>query len=142
MKFARFLRCFLGSCAVVALLVSCGPSRPEDFRRQGQRLQKTLTRQLHKIETRDDLVLAVPRLTELFDEFVDIMIAARQKGYEGRWEASSDLEPDEEQLSRRLRQELERVCGLEGGQDLITQCQKKALLRLDAHEQQLASKRW
>lgn len=118
---------------VLLLLFCCGCASHslEDFQAEGQRIAVQLTRELQSIHTRDELVQAAPRITALFDKLVDVAIAGHQYRQEHAWEEMPELTREQEQVNVRLQMELARVCGLEGGRDIILKCQECCLNRLD-----------
>lgn len=142
--------CHAGSCGfesrlsrffIFLLLTSCGSNSLDDFRDEGEQISKSLVKEFHSIDSRDQLIQSSPRIKKLFDELVSVMIAVRE--YQGRHmeEGLLELTHKNHLISDRLRIELERVYGFEGGRDLVERLQAEALERLDAYERELERRR-
>lgn len=128
----------IGMILILGCLTACGPRSLEDFREEGEGVTRSLVKELSVIRTRSELLKAVPRLQKLFNNLIDVMIAAREFQ-----EKSSKFDPIEwtyhnHELSDQLRIELNRVYALEGTREIIEKCQEQALHRLDAFEKRLA----
>ncbi len=121
---------------------ACGTRSQADFQENGQRIASQLTRELQKVHSREELLGVSQKLTKLFDDLVDVMIAARQAQQQQPWEEIPELSRSAEQVNVRLQIELQRVCHLDGGREIIEKCQESGLNRLDAFEKQLAKKKW
>ncbi|MBS0615863.1 MAG: hypothetical protein JSR58_04850 [Verrucomicrobia bacterium] len=119
----RFLFFLLLLCA------SCSPESSDDFRHEGEAIARALVDELQEVENRQDLLKASPKLKKLFEQLVDLMIAAR----------NAQMEPqlDSTEMSQVLQAELKRIYRMEGGREVIEKAQKEALLRLDAFERSL-----
>jgi len=130
----------IGKTILLALLLlaSCSPSSLEGFRNEGEKISKRLITDLQKIQTREDLIDKETLLKHRFISLVDVMIAARE--FQEEHPNAAVPEVDEE-LSESLCLELQRVCSLEGGRDLIEASQREALIRLDAFEKKLMKER-
>ncbi len=122
---------------VLILCCGCGSRSQEDFQRDGQRIAIAITQELQKIHSRDELATAGPQLTKLFDDLVDVMMAARQYHHQHPWTEIAELPRDAEQVNVRLQSELARVCRLEGGRDALEKYQEPSLIRLDAFQKRL-----
>lgn len=114
------------------LLVACSPASVQDFQREGESICRDLTRELKKIQTREELVKAAPKLKAKFDKLVDLMIEAR--AFQRESEEVFDPISNHSEVSRLLLCELRRIYQLEAGRETIEKTQKEALLRLDAFE--------
>jgi hypothetical protein len=92
-----------------------------------------LIAELKQIRSRDDLVEHAPRLQELFNSLVDVIIKAQE--FKDKHPEESDLSINKESMeSDQLRIELNRVLHMEGGREVIEKAQEAALNRLDAFE--------
>lgn len=105
----------------------------QDFQHEGEAICRDLTQELKKIQTREELVKAAPKLKEKFETLVDLIIEARkfQEMTEEEWA------PLESEANDSLVLELKRVYKLEAGRETVEKAQKEALLRLDAYERSL-----
>lgn len=114
------------------LFFGCSSQSLEDFRDEGEGVARALTAELKKIRTRDDLLTHAPKLEQLFDSLVDIIIEAKKyKEMNPDMEISIPYKKDQS-ASDQLRVELNRVLHLEGGQEIIEKVQEKSLNRLNA----------
>lgn len=113
------------------LFLSCSSRNLEDFRDEGEGITRALTAELKKIRSRDDLLVHAPKLKELFESLVDVIIKAEE--YKNtHLEAELPLAPKKEQsASDQLRIELNRVLHIDGGREVIEKVQEEALNRLD-----------
>ncbi len=95
-----------------------------------------LVEELKQIRSRDDLIEHAPRLQNLFDSLVDVIIQAREfKSKHPQAQASVEISSHKEQSSGdQLRIELNRVLNMEGGREVIEKAQEASLNRLDAYE--------
>lgn len=125
------------SIFVILSLVGCNAKSQEDFQQDGQRIAAALTKELHAIHTRDDLVKAQAKLTKLFDDLVDVAIAGRTYHYQHAWEEIPELSRQAEQVNVRLQVELSRVCRIEGGREILEKFQEPGLNRLDVFQKKL-----
>ncbi|MDP1836037.1 MAG: hypothetical protein Q8K75_08955 [Chlamydiales bacterium] len=116
------------------LCSGCSSRSQEDFQQEGQRIAVLLTHELQSIHTREELLQRSSKLNQLFEELVEVAIAARQYRQQHPWEELVELKREEEQVNVRLQAELARVCRLEGGREAIEKCQEASLMRLDAHQ--------
>lgn len=123
---------------LLGLLWGCSPSSTGEFRVEGGTQMGLLLRDLKKIETLEQLVLAEPVLCTRFEELADVMIAAR--AYQSDHPEEEWPEVDEAGLQALLKEELKRVYGIEGGREIVERAQQEALIRLDAHERVLAKR--
>lgn len=133
MRGSRFAILFIVLCVC---LVSCSASSPEDFRDEGQRRAILLTHTLRAIKSREQLFAAQETLKIQFDDLVDLMIQARE------WRAKHpDADPltplVDDPVSIDLQAQLQRVCHLAGGLEVLEKCQEEGLNRLDYFEKVL-----
>lgn len=122
---------------LILLISSCAPSSYEDFRHEGEACARALVKDLRQIESYDDLLTMQPVVKKHFEKLVDLMIEARQFQLK-----NPDLEliDIEETYSYLLKEELKRVCQMEGGKEILEKMQHEALVRLDAYERSRGSK--
>jgi len=116
--------------ALLIFLQACAPSSSEDFYHEGEALVRELTLALVKIETREDLMAAAPKLKEYFGQLVSLMIEARK--FEKENEEFFDLSHLDRSASDALLGEMRRIYKLEAGRETIEKAQKEALLKLDS----------
>lgn len=117
---------------VLVFLAACSPHSMEDFQREGESICRDITKELKKVQTREELVKSVPKLKLKFNKLVDLMIEARAFQQESE-EVFDPMVPASDG-SALLLAELKRVYKLEAGREIIEKTQKEALLRLDAFE--------
>ena len=96
-----------------------------------------MVRELEKIHTREELTSALPRLKKQFAQLTELMVEAKEFQLKHPEEAGIDPGYYEHPYAEALKGELERVCKLEGGKELIEKAQREALIRLDAFEHSL-----
>jgi len=104
----------------------------EDFQHEGESICRDITKELKKIQTREELVKATPKLKLKFSKLVDLMIEAR--AFQQESEEAFDPMVAASDASFLLLNELKRIYKLEAGRETIEKAQKEALLRLDAFE--------
>jgi hypothetical protein len=132
----RLPRIFIAHLWLLFLITftSCSFSALEDFRAEGEAVSREITLELTHIRSRDDLLVHAPRLQELFNRLVDIILAA--EAFREEHPEVSLVLPDSQNtaISDHLRIELNRVLHLEGGREVIDRTQEAALNRLDLFE--------
>jgi hypothetical protein len=106
-----------------------------DFKEEGQAISRLLVAELKNIRSRDDLVEHAPKLQELFDRLVTVIIQS-QEFKSKHPNASCTVSPNEQSVCEQLRIELNRVLHMEGGREVIERTQEAALNRLDTFEKQ------
>lgn len=121
---------------MLLLLPGCNKRSLDDFRLEGEEVVHSLTQELRKIRTRDQLLKSTGKLQRLFNELTDIMIAAHGFNQKQIKSEKSPM-PFNSELNNRLRSELNRIYKIEGGRQIIEKCQEQALHRLDAFEKKL-----
>jgi hypothetical protein len=114
------------------LIAGCAPTSKEDFQYQGEAICRKLVGELQKVQTREELLKAAPKLKAHFQELVDLMIEART--FEQDHEEEFDVLPQASEISQQLLVELKRVYKIEAGRETIEKAQKEALLKLGAYE--------
>lgn len=100
-----------------SFLASCAPSSLEDLRAEGRAQTRLLAADLRKIETKEDLQKAVPRLRERFNQIADLLIEAKKY-------SCSKNEPSPE--SDALFAEIARIYEMPGGREEIELAQAQA----------------
>jgi len=135
------MRYFCVIIVMACFLQGCSPSSLEDFRQEGQSVERALIKEMQKIHSREQLVAAQPRLSWLFEKLVKVIIEGRDWRDNHPLMEEFPLSNADKRLSDVLRAELIRLYQLEGGRDLVEQCQRKALNRLDAFEQRRTRRR-
>jgi hypothetical protein len=122
---------------IFLLFTACSPNSMEDFQYEGEAICRDLTQELKKIQTREELAKAVPKLKGKFEALVDLMIEARQF----QEIAEEEWTPLATESNDALLVELKRIYKLEAGRETIEKAQSEALLRLDAFERSLQKNR-
>jgi hypothetical protein len=138
MKNIKIALTFLLICLLFSF--GCSPGSLDDYQKEGESVCRTLTNELKDIETRDDLVKALPKLKKRFHHLVDVVIEARTF-QEGHPEEKNDLSFDSHQASEALKSELKRIYQIEGGRELVENAQREALIRLDTFEKELKNQK-
>lgn len=111
-------------------LFGCSPHSLEDYQFQGEALCRTMVVELQKIHTRDELSAALPELKRQFSAFVNLMIEAKEFQLKHPEQEGIDPAYYEHEYAEGLKDELARLCKLEGGRELIEKAQREALIRL------------
>jgi transcriptional antiterminator len=117
------------------IFAGCSPASMQDFRQEGQSVQRALIRDLARVRNREQLLHIQGRLKRRFNKLVKIMIDAK------KWQDShplSEVSPMTKKdlaLSESLRQQLVRVYGIEGCKEIIEGAQADALATLDLFNQ-------
>ncbi len=126
---------------IVLVFVSCGPRSLEDYRREGRQSVRSLTKELSRIQSRQDLITEGPKIKKKFNEMVDLIIAARQF-YESRLsEEMVPLNEEDREASDKLREEIDRIERIQGAEALLTKYREEALDRLHRFELQLKERK-
>lgn len=92
---------------------------------------RAITAELKKIRSRDDLLLYAPRLKQLFESLVNIIIEAEKYRKIHPEAEIASPHKKEQSASDLLRIELNRILYMEGGREVIEKVQEDALNRLD-----------
>ncbi len=106
----------------------------DDFRAEGEGINRALVAELNQIHSRDDLLAHADKLKQLFNELVDVIIRAQAYKDKHPDDGLSDPPRKDHAISDQLRIELNRVLHMEGGREVIEKAQEEALNRLDAFE--------
>lgn len=133
LKFHRLYICLF----FFIFCTACGTRSIEDFRAEGESLSRALTQELNQINTREELIAANPRLTQLFNELVNTIISA----HEYRVKYPNELLQisfEGHNSNNQLRGELNRIYQIEGAREVIEKCQEEALNKLDVYERRLS----
>ena len=115
-----------------ALLIftGCAPSTIEEYRREGEAICRSFTHELQKIESREDLVRASPKIKQHYEQIAQIVIEAQNFKNEHSGEAVDPFHSTDMLASEELMMELKRIYRMEGGKELMENAQKEALFRL------------
>ncbi|MBB65059.1 MAG: hypothetical protein CMO81_08340 [Waddliaceae bacterium] len=109
-------------------LHSCGPRSLEDCRDQAERVSRNLLYDLEKIETKDDLTRAIPKLRGHYTQLADLLIDAHSLK-----EGEITVYSPSHSLNEDLRKELVRVYSIDGGRELMEKAQREGLHRLNLY---------
>jgi len=115
-------------------LVGCSPGSLNEYRHEGESTCRDIIGDLQSIETREDLARLEPILKRNFEKLVSVIISARQFQINNPEEALALPVLLESDVSNLLKEELERVYGIEGGKEIVERAQREAMLRLDGFE--------
>jgi hypothetical protein len=126
---------------LVLLLCSCSPNSSEEFKQEGVAYCRRLVIDLHKIENREQLLLAEPRLKKHFEALIDLMIEASEFEQKKIESISTETVFIGNGADFLLEDQLRRIYAIEGGREVIERAQQEALVRLDAYERTLAKKK-
>lgn len=111
----------------------CSPTS-ESIKMESRGIVRAIVSELQQIHTREDLLKSSPKLRKQLNRLVESMIKARTLQLQSQLnEAQFERQP----LCDVLRNELNRVYKLDGGREIIENCQKDALDRLDQFEQKI-----
>ncbi len=121
-------------------LFGCSPNSLEDYQYQGEALCRTIALDLQKIHTRDELAANLPELKKLFSALINLIIEAKEFQLAHPEQEGIDPAYYEHEYADGLKDELARLCKLEGGRDLIEKAQREALIRLDSFEREIRKK--
>jgi hypothetical protein len=80
-------------------------------------------------------VKALPKLKKRYEEFTDLMIAAKEYQLNHPEEELLELNMADSDSNEILFSELKRIYAMEGGREMLERAQREALIRLDAAEQ-------
>jgi len=105
----------------------------EDYREEGRSTMRSLIETSKHVHNREQLVEKSTDFKRLFDSLVSLSIAAHEHSLSHSPIAPLPLYPEDHLLSEALRQELERLCSIDGGRELIERMQEEALHRLDKY---------
>jgi hypothetical protein len=128
-------------CSLLLLLCGCSPNSSQEFRREGEAHCHALVKDLEKIENREQLLRAQPRLKKHFESLISLMIEARKFQQRHADDAEAEDPFTEEEATALLQEELRRIYCIEGSREVIESAQQEALIRLDAYERALTKKR-
>lgn len=126
---------------IFLLLCSCSPNSSEEFQQEGEARCRLLVKELQKIENREQLLVAEPKLKKHFEALIDLIIEAREFQQKQVEDASNEIALRENEAEVILEHELRRIYSIEGGREVVERSQQEALVRLDAYERSLAKKR-
>ncbi|MBI2742487.1 MAG: hypothetical protein HYX48_01040 [Chlamydiales bacterium] len=115
---------------LVLIVAGCSPNSLEDYQFQGEALCRVIVLDLQKVHTREELNKALPRLTEQFNTLAKLIIEAKEYQAAHPGEAGIDPAYYEHEYAEGLKDELARICQLEGGRELIEKAQREALILL------------
>ena len=119
---------------LMILLASCS-SKETRLRHNGRAVLTELVAELETIETVDELIEKKSLLRQQFLELTSIAIAMKKLELKRSTEFAVELQDQE--LSDRLQNELNRLYRIPGAKSLIEVCQEPALEKIDAFEAKL-----
>jgi hypothetical protein len=126
---------------LLLLLCSCSPNSSTDFQHEGEARCRALTKELQKIENREQLLRAEAQLKKHFEALVDLMIAAREFQGDHLDDVPQEAAFEENSAEIVLEEELRRIYAIEGGREVVERSQHEGLVRLDGYEKTLAKRK-
>lgn len=113
-------------------LSACNAKSPDYFLAQSRAINRELLELTENIEDLDDLLAAQAPLQRLFNQLVDVMIAAH------KWQIKTSViwqgTEEDQRLCRELKSQFCRLYQIPTAKVLIEKCQETALMRLDTFE--------
>lgn len=109
------------------LLVACGGSPIERAQSKGEGVTRALLKEFQKIHCRKDILEREGRLKRLFQELVTTILEVDAVAIESQEEAQRG----ENRYSQALQDELIRLYQIDGVREIVEDCQREALYRLD-----------
>ncbi len=120
-------------------LLGCQPNSPDDFQSEGAALAKALVLDLREIQSREDFLLAAPKVKKKVQKFVDLMILAAEYHNKHKEELQKSEEGDR-YYSHLLLEEFKRIYAIQGCQEVMETLQRDSLHQLDAYLKTLQEK--
>jgi len=118
---------------MLSILAACTHQSLDEFREEGETVNRQLVLELQKIRGRDDLLEHQGNLQSLFNQLVDIVIRAEEFK---DTHPNASMPETSTSTADQLRIELNRILNMEGGREVLEKSQEEALNRLDAFERQ------
>jgi hypothetical protein len=116
------MRLYINNILFLLLFCSCNPSTQDDIKKESQKITSNLLNDLKTIKNKEELYKKRIVLKKRFDELAKLMVEA------DKITQNEDLEDEENSyLNENLKIELLKIYNLDGGQEIIEQCQKNAL---------------
>lgn len=112
------------SCLTLLTLTGCQGDPQEQLRSEGHKITRLLIQDLKKVKNRDDLLVVGPDLERHFTLLGQAMLKGRSQREKGVGTAQLELRPEDHSLSEELREQINRVCQIEGGRQVISTAQK------------------
>jgi hypothetical protein len=130
LKFFNFL-------IICLSLISCSQSM-EDFHDEGQGVTRAILKELKKIHTRTELLESRPKLKRLFNDLVDIIIAAQEYHHKHPESEINGPTKDSQIVSDQLRAEMNRIYStIDGGREIFEKMQENSLHKLGVFEKRM-----
>jgi hypothetical protein len=113
-------------------LVSCHRNNLDDYREEGEGIVRSLVEELGQVHSLEQLEERRMHLKRQFNALISLIIEAHAlKNKDSKESSAADSNPD----SELLRMEINRICNISGGRELLEKIQEEALHRLDAYLQ-------
>jgi hypothetical protein len=112
---------FRYSFGLFVVFSACAPPTVGDFHREGEAAAKALTEEMRKIQSQDDLRVAIPKLRKNYIRLARLAIAVKDLKESG----AEPLMPS--QANDELFAEISRLYELPGGKDLLIAAERDAL---------------
>lgn len=112
----------------------------EEFREEGEGVIYSIVEEIKHIHTLAQLETKKNTLKALFNALVEVVIAAHE--YQARHPETKQMlcAAENSSPSDLLREEINRICYIDGGRALLEKIQEDALHRLDAYLQKSKAK--
>ena len=117
---------------LVLVLGGCGTSSLEEFQYEGEAQCRKLVKILEKVETREELVRALPELKKQFNALAALAVKAKE--YQRAHPEEGDIDPCyfDHPYAEALKEELKRVYSIEEGRAMIEKAEREALITIDS----------
>lgn len=113
---------------MIFVMVACSPHSLEDFRYEGEAECRAFAKDLGKIETREDLVKALPKMKAHFEKLATLMMEVRQ--FQKESDTVEEEFPAKTEASALLFGQFKRIYAMESGREIMEKAQKEALFRI------------
>lgn len=124
--FIKFLFC------LILILTGCQSTALDEYHKMGCTLLINLCKDLHEVQTLEELKQKAPKLKKKMRRLTELMIEADQYH---RKHPEEHLIGSNSEISDRLRYEMHRICEeIEGAQIVLEQLQEEILDQLDLYE--------
>lgn len=122
----------------LVFLCGCHISSCEAYKKQGKKLTHEIANEFKGVESKDDLMKRSAKIKKKIDKLTKLMIEAF---HECKITTAIDSEINSSEESDRLLYELQRVCEIEGAQEIIERMQREALDKLDEFDKETKLKK-
>ena len=116
--------------AIGLILAGCSSHSLEEYQYEGEAICRVLVKELEKIQTKEELAAIVPKLKKHFHDLV--VLIGQAKEYQKKHPEEAEIDPAyyEHPYAEALKDEMVRLCKLEGGREIFEKAQREALILL------------